>query len=230
MTDQEIIELPKVWVVGGDGGMGDIGYQNMSKVILQNRPNIKVLMLDTQVYSNTGGQNSDSTPTLGGGDMNTFGAATQGKNTEKKTVAETFACRPRFALRRPGFYGQRPQALPRNFGRIGVSRHLGDPRPSPPASRVRRSRRHGSFSGSASPRGPVAHRSSFSRSRKGETYQELRPQRQPFHRSRLVRNQKEGNRRANSALTVAHWCTMKPASAITCRRLAEGDGQADPVQ
>ena len=90
MTDQEIVELPKVWVVGGDGGMGDIGYQNMSKVILQNRPNIKVLMLDTQVYSNTGGQNSDSTPMLGGGDMNTFGAATQGKNTEKKTVAETF--------------------------------------------------------------------------------------------------------------------------------------------
>jgi len=90
MTDQEIVELPKVWVVGGDGGMGDIGYQNMSKVILQNRPNIKVLMLDTQVYSNTGGQNSDSTPMLGGNDMNVFGAATQGKNTEKKTVAETF--------------------------------------------------------------------------------------------------------------------------------------------
>jgi len=90
MTDQEIVELPKVWVVGGDGGMGDIGYQNMSKVILQNRPNIKALMLDTQVYSNTGGQNSDSTPMLGGGDMNSFGSATQGKNTEKKTVAETF--------------------------------------------------------------------------------------------------------------------------------------------
>jgi len=90
MTDREIVELPKVWVVGGDGGMGDIGYQNMSKVILQNRPNVKTLMLDTQVYSNTGGQNSDSTPMLGGGDMNSFGSATQGKNTEKKTVAETF--------------------------------------------------------------------------------------------------------------------------------------------
>jgi pyruvate-ferredoxin/flavodoxin oxidoreductase len=90
MTDQEVVELPKVWAVGGDGGMGDIGYQNMSKVILQNRPNVKVLMLDTQVYSNTGGQNSDSTPMLGGGDMNTYGSATQGKNTEKKTVAETF--------------------------------------------------------------------------------------------------------------------------------------------
>src|ERR1035438_2284292 len=90
MTDQEIVELPKVWVVGGDGGMGDIGYQNMSKVILQNRPNVKTLMLDTQVYSNTGGQNSDSTPMLGGNDMNVFGAATEGKNVEKKTVAETF--------------------------------------------------------------------------------------------------------------------------------------------
>jgi pyruvate-ferredoxin/flavodoxin oxidoreductase len=90
MTDQEILELPKVWVVGGDGGMGDIGYQNTSKVILQNRPNVKALMLDTQVYSNTGGQNSDSTPMLGGNDMNVFGSATQGKNIEKKTVAETF--------------------------------------------------------------------------------------------------------------------------------------------
>ena len=90
MTDQEVLELPKVWAVGGDGGMGDIGYQNTSKVILQNRPNVKALMLDTQVYSNTGGQNSDSTPMLGGNDMNVFGAATQGKNVEKKTVAETF--------------------------------------------------------------------------------------------------------------------------------------------
>jgi pyruvate-ferredoxin/flavodoxin oxidoreductase len=90
MTDQEILELPKVWVVGGDGGMGDIGYQNMSKVMLQNRPNVKSVMLDTQVYSNTGGQNSDSTPMLGGNDMNVFGAASQGKTIEKKTVAETF--------------------------------------------------------------------------------------------------------------------------------------------
>ena len=90
MTDQEVLELPKVWAVGGDGGMGDIGYQNTSKVILQNRPNVKLLMLDTQVYSNTGGQNSDSTPMLGGSDMNVFGVATQGKSTEKKAVAETF--------------------------------------------------------------------------------------------------------------------------------------------
>ncbi|HUK34834.1 MAG TPA: 2-oxoacid:acceptor oxidoreductase family protein [Vicinamibacterales bacterium] len=90
MTDSEIRELPKVWAVGGDGGMGDIGFQNTSKVILQNRPNVKLLMLDTQVYSNTGGQNSDSSPMPGGSDMNVFGAATEGKTVEKKTVAEAF--------------------------------------------------------------------------------------------------------------------------------------------
>ncbi|MDY7107011.1 MAG: 2-oxoacid:acceptor oxidoreductase family protein [Planctomycetota bacterium] len=90
MTDREILELPKAWAVGGDGGMGDIGFQNSSKVILQNRPNVMVLMLDTQVYSNTGGQNSDSSPAPGGFDMNQFGAATEGKLTEKKSAAETF--------------------------------------------------------------------------------------------------------------------------------------------
>jgi pyruvate-ferredoxin/flavodoxin oxidoreductase len=90
MTDQEVAELPKAWAIGGDGGMGDIGFQNVSKVVLQNRPNVKMLMLDTQVYSNTGGQNSDSSPMPGGSDMNVFGAATEGKIVEKKTVAESF--------------------------------------------------------------------------------------------------------------------------------------------
>ncbi len=90
MTEQEIRELPKVWAVGGDGALGDIGFQNVSKVILQNRPNVKMLLLDTQVYSNTGGQNSDSSTMLGGYDMNQFGAASQGKLIEKKNVAEAF--------------------------------------------------------------------------------------------------------------------------------------------
>jgi pyruvate-ferredoxin/flavodoxin oxidoreductase len=88
MTDQEIRELPKVWVIGGDGALGDIGFQNVSKVVLQNRPNVKMLMLDTQVYSNTGGQNSDSSTMLGGYDMNQFGVASQGKLIEKKNVSE----------------------------------------------------------------------------------------------------------------------------------------------
>jgi pyruvate-ferredoxin/flavodoxin oxidoreductase len=90
MTDQEVAELPKVWTVGGDGGMGDIGYQNVSKVIVQNRPNVKCLMLDTQVYSNTGGQNSDASPMTGGFDMNQFGKASQGKLVEMKNIAESF--------------------------------------------------------------------------------------------------------------------------------------------
>jgi len=90
MTDQEIRELPRVWGIGGDGGMGDIGFQNVSKVVLQNRPNVQLLMLDTQVYSNTGGQNSDSSPLPGGFDMNQFGAASEGKLTEKKSLAEIF--------------------------------------------------------------------------------------------------------------------------------------------
>jgi pyruvate-ferredoxin/flavodoxin oxidoreductase len=90
MTEQEIRELPKVWVIGGDGALGDIGFQNVSKVVLQNRPNVKILMLDTQVYSNTGGQNSDSSTMLGGFDMNQFGVVSQGKLIEKKNVAEAF--------------------------------------------------------------------------------------------------------------------------------------------
>lgn len=89
MTDREVAELPKVWAVGGDGGLGDIGYQNLSKSVLQNRPNFKALMLDTQVYSNTGGQNSDSSPMPGGFDMNQFGRASQGKWTERKEVAQS---------------------------------------------------------------------------------------------------------------------------------------------
>jgi pyruvate-ferredoxin/flavodoxin oxidoreductase len=90
MTPGEIAELPKAWAIGGDGGMGDIGFQNVSKVVLQNRPNVKLLMLDTQVYSNTGGQNSDSSLMTGGFDMNQIGAATQGKLIEKKGLAEIF--------------------------------------------------------------------------------------------------------------------------------------------
>jgi len=89
MTDQEILEMPKVWAIGGDGGMGDIGYQNVSKVVMQNRPNVKVVLLDTQVYSNTGGQNSESSVMPGGFDMNQFGDATQGKHTEHKSVSES---------------------------------------------------------------------------------------------------------------------------------------------
>jgi pyruvate-ferredoxin/flavodoxin oxidoreductase len=50
-----------VWAVGGDGWAYDIGYGGLDHVIAQNR-NVNVLVLDTEVYSNTGGQASKATP------------------------------------------------------------------------------------------------------------------------------------------------------------------------
>jgi pyruvate-ferredoxin/flavodoxin oxidoreductase len=144
MTDREILELPKAWVVGGDGGMGDIGYQNTSKVILQNRPNVKALMLDTQVYSNTGGQNSDSTPMLGGNDMNVFGTATQGKNTEKKTVANLWPA----SLFSAGVIAN-AEALQGDSRWSRVSRNRVLSMLHDLSARARRGRRHGADAGTA---------------------------------------------------------------------------------
>jgi len=50
-----------VWIVGGDGWAYDIGYGGLDHVLAANRE-VKVLVLDTEVYSNTGGQMSKSTP------------------------------------------------------------------------------------------------------------------------------------------------------------------------
>ena len=121
MTDQEILELPKVWVVGGDGGMGDIGYQNMSKVILQNRPNVKAVMLDTQVYSNTGGQNSDSTPMLGGNDMNVFRYCHAGQERRKEDSRRDIPRGARLAIHLPGVHRQHTQAVQSDPGRDRIS-------------------------------------------------------------------------------------------------------------
>ncbi|HNX31997.1 MAG TPA: pyruvate:ferredoxin (flavodoxin) oxidoreductase [Holophaga sp.] len=50
-----------VWILGGDGWAYDIGYGGLDHVIAQGR-NVNILVLDTEVYSNTGGQASKSTP------------------------------------------------------------------------------------------------------------------------------------------------------------------------
>lgn len=50
-----------VWIVGGDGWAYDIGYGGLDHVIASGR-NVNILVLDTEVYSNTGGQQSKSTP------------------------------------------------------------------------------------------------------------------------------------------------------------------------
>ena len=51
-----------VWILGGDGWAYDIGYGGLDHVLASGR-NVKILVLDTEVYSNTGGQASKSTPT-----------------------------------------------------------------------------------------------------------------------------------------------------------------------
>jgi len=50
-----------VWILGGDGWAYDIGYGGLDHVLASNR-NVNILVLDTEVYSNTGGQMSKSTP------------------------------------------------------------------------------------------------------------------------------------------------------------------------
>jgi pyruvate-ferredoxin/flavodoxin oxidoreductase len=69
-----------VWLVGGDGWAYDIGFGGLDHVLASGR-NVKVLVLDTEVYSNTGGQASKSTPR---GAVAKFASA--GKRTRKKDL------------------------------------------------------------------------------------------------------------------------------------------------
>ncbi|MFO7535451.1 MAG: pyruvate:ferredoxin (flavodoxin) oxidoreductase [Kiritimatiellia bacterium] len=70
-----------VWVVGGDGWAYDIGYGGLDHVLASGK-NVKILVLDTEVYSNTGGQASKSTPM---GAVARFAAG--GKTMNKKDLA-----------------------------------------------------------------------------------------------------------------------------------------------
>lgn len=69
-----------IWCIGGDGWAYDIGYGGLDHVLASNR-NIKILVLDTEVYSNTGGQASKSTPLASVAKF-----ATSGKKTSKKDL------------------------------------------------------------------------------------------------------------------------------------------------
>ncbi len=69
-----------VWIIGGDGWAYDIGYGGLDHALASGE-NINVLLLDTEVYSNTGGQMSKSTPT---GAVALFAAA--GKSMTKKDL------------------------------------------------------------------------------------------------------------------------------------------------
>ena len=70
-----------VWIIGGDGWAYDIGYGGLDHVLASGR-NVNILVLDTETYSNTGGQNSKATPK---GAVAKFAAG--GKPDKKKDLA-----------------------------------------------------------------------------------------------------------------------------------------------
>ncbi|HKW96484.1 MAG TPA: 2-oxoacid:acceptor oxidoreductase family protein [Bryobacteraceae bacterium] len=94
--DQEGHQKRRLWVVGGDGALYDIGFQSLSR-LLASGMDIKVLVLDTQVYSNTGGQSSTATFTGQAAKMAAFGKASPGKREHRKELAT-------IAMMHPGVY------------------------------------------------------------------------------------------------------------------------------
>ena len=84
-SDQEWELCPPVVAVGGDGAMYDIGFQNLSRLMASGKP-IKVVVVDTQVYSNTGGQACTSGFIGQVSDMAQFGKAIQGKQEPRKEI------------------------------------------------------------------------------------------------------------------------------------------------
>lgn len=84
-TDEEWDLCPPVVAVGGDGAMYDIGFQNLSRLLASGKP-IKVLVVDTQVYSNTGGQACTSGFLGQISDMAQYGKVTQGKQEPRKEI------------------------------------------------------------------------------------------------------------------------------------------------
>ena len=77
----ETLVRRSVWIIGGDGWGYDIGYGGLDHVLAEGR-NVNILLLDTEVYSNTGGQTSKATPR---GAVAKFSAG--GKSTPKKDLA-----------------------------------------------------------------------------------------------------------------------------------------------
>ena len=82
-----------VWIVGGDGWAYDIGYGGLDHVMASGR-NVNILVLDTEVYSNTGGQMTKSTPR---GAVAKFAAA--GKTRPKKDLALIAMSYPAYVAR-----------------------------------------------------------------------------------------------------------------------------------
>lgn len=86
MTDEEWHLCPPVVALGGDGAMFDIGFQNLSRALMAGKP-IKILIVDTQVYSNTGGQACTSGFIGQVADMSPYGASKHGKSEKRKEIS-----------------------------------------------------------------------------------------------------------------------------------------------
>ena len=81
LKDQDYLNKKSIWIFGGDGWAYDIGFGGLDHVLAQNQ-NVNILVFDTEVYSNTGGQASKATPT---GAVAQFAAT--GKVVKKKDLA-----------------------------------------------------------------------------------------------------------------------------------------------
>lgn len=83
-----------LWCIGGDGAMFDIGFQSLSR-LLASGLHVKVFVLDTQVYSNTGGQASTSSFTGQNAKMSNHGKLLDGKQERRKEIAQIAMMHPR---------------------------------------------------------------------------------------------------------------------------------------
>jgi pyruvate ferredoxin oxidoreductase beta subunit len=83
-----------LWCIGGDGAMFDIGFQPLSRLLASGIP-VKVFVLDTQVYSNTGGQASTSSYTGQNTKMSVHGKTIGGKQERRKEIAQIAMMHPR---------------------------------------------------------------------------------------------------------------------------------------
>jgi pyruvate/2-oxoacid:ferredoxin oxidoreductase beta subunit/NAD-dependent dihydropyrimidine dehydrogenase PreA subunit len=82
-----------IWCIGGDGAMFDIGFQSLSRLFASGM-NVKVFVLDTQVYSNTGGQASTSSFTGQNTKMSVHGKRFGGKQERRKEIAQIAMMHP----------------------------------------------------------------------------------------------------------------------------------------
>jgi pyruvate ferredoxin oxidoreductase beta subunit len=91
--DQEGHHARRLWTVGGDGAMLDIGFQALSRMLMSGM-DIKVLVLDTQVYSNTGGQASTGSFMSQDAKMASVGKSGTGKRERRKELAQIALMHP----------------------------------------------------------------------------------------------------------------------------------------